>query len=175
MKIYSCSQIDIHLRNKGRIVPFIGLTWQRKCSEHVLTVCEVDNGNCHHVPQLLVEQKHGKSLACSLSPASSAINHPFLFLFLPCYIFRPLLSMMCGSPAVFWTFLKHIVNVIVLFNRKKPSVRLEEWNRSNNDSATSNLLRQHLLASLYPDTGRRSDSLWIITIATATPILVSCN
>lgn len=46
MKICSCSRIDIDLRYKRTILAFIGLfTWQRKCSECVLTSCEVDNGH----------------------------------------------------------------------------------------------------------------------------------
>lgn len=127
-----------------------------------------------------------------ISPALS-VNHlplfppilhesSFTFLSLLCYVYPPLCSCCVGSLQCFWLFESlSVVNIVVCSVGSGPVfTRLAEVERGwaseiggSNGPAwrvwrtdANHLLRQYLVPSLYPDSGRSSESIWIISIAT---------
>lgn len=113
------------------------------------------------------------------------LSHPALiilfFLSLLCCVFPPLLCSCCvGGQQCFWPFERlYVVNIVVCSVGRSPALSfrygwttLDEWVSGNSDPAWSwwladanHLLRQHLVALLFPDSGRSSESVWIFSMA----------
>lgn len=161
-KICSCSRIDINLRNKGTMLPFIGLfTWQRTCSQRVLTVFLKWIMETYHCgPHVLLNESTVKvSPVCLRESCSSFPAHPsliILFFFVPA-LWSLSSSLLCSC----WVEACSVSDLLKVFTLLTYWLDEAGWGwmsgfSGNNDPAwsgwladTNHLLSQHLVASWF--------------------------